>query len=214
MNNTNIIMSSHKKKRKINMIYHRGFTLIELMVSLALFSVVMVISIGSLLIMIDANAKAQALYSSMTNMSFALDSMTREMRTGYHYYCDKKNLDAGSGDVSVPSKSSTRDCLSTAKGDFITFTRERDGRQFGYRLKGNQIEQYEDESWISITSDKDVVIDTFELVVKNSTPYEGLNDTTQPTIDLFIKGRMSNGLEVETVFSIQTQMVARRLDII
>ena len=211
MNNTNIMMSSHKKKGKINMIYHRGFTLIELMVSLTLFSIVMVISIGSLLIMIDANAKAQALYSSMTNMSFALDSMTREMRTGYHYYCAQKNLTATDTDMSVPIKTSTQDCAS---GDFITFTRERDGRQFGYRLKGNQIEQYEDGSWISITSKKDVVIDTFQLVVKNSTPYEDSNDTAQPTIDLFIKGRMSNGLDVETVFSIQTQMVARRLDII
>lgn len=192
------------------MIYHRGFTLIELMVSLALFSIVMVISIGSLLIMIDANAKAQALYSSMTNMSFALDSMTRELRTGYHYYCDIRTTTTDD----VPEQTSTRDCLNTEKGNFITFTRERDGRQFGYRLKGNQIEQYEDGSWIQITSDKDVVIDTFELVVKNSTPYEGSGDTTQPTIDLFIKGRMSNGLDVETVFNIQTQMVARRLDII
>ena len=40
----------------------KGFTLIELMVSLTVFSIVMVVSIGTLLIMIDSNAKAQALY--------------------------------------------------------------------------------------------------------------------------------------------------------
>ena len=117
--------------------------------------------------------------------------------------------------MSVPSKLSTRDCISTAKGDFITFTRERDGRQFGYRLKGNQIEQYEDGFWIPMTSEKDVVIDVFELVVRNTATYEGgTENKNQPTVDLFIKGRMNNGLDIDTEFSIQSQMVQRRLDII
>ena len=64
-----------------------GFTLIEMIVSLALFSVVVTISVGALLVLIASNQRFQNEQSVMTNLSFALDSMTREIRTGTNYYC-------------------------------------------------------------------------------------------------------------------------------
>ena len=195
-----------------NILTTSGFSLIELMVSLTIFSIIMMISIGTLLVMIDVNAKAQALYSSMTNVSFALDSMTRELRTGYHYYCDSRTSTDISFD-SVPNQATTRDCSSF--GNFITFTRERDGVQFGYRLNEQQLEQYEDGQWIQITSERDVRIDNFDIIVQHTDTYEGGGgNQQQPTIDVFIKGRMSNGLQVDTRFGIQTHIVERRLDII
>jgi prepilin-type N-terminal cleavage/methylation domain-containing protein len=81
---------------------NRGFTLVELMVSLTVFSVVMLISTGVLLVMIDVNAKGQALYSSYSNLTFALDSMTREIRTGRNYYC---------GSSWPVDDDATRDCV-------------------------------------------------------------------------------------------------------
>ncbi len=74
----------------------RGFTLIEMIVSLALFSIVITISVGALLVLIATNQQLQSEQSVMTNLSFALDSMTREIRTGYNYHCDSRpNLGAG-----------------------------------------------------------------------------------------------------------------------
>jgi len=67
-----------------------GFSLIEMIVSLALFSVVVTISVGALLVLIATNQQLQNEQSVMTNLSFALDSMTREIRTGTRYYCDSK----------------------------------------------------------------------------------------------------------------------------
>lgn len=64
-----------------------GFTLIEMIVSLALFSVVITMSVGALLILIATNQQLQNEQNIMTNLSFALDSMTREIRTGTDYYC-------------------------------------------------------------------------------------------------------------------------------
>ncbi len=64
-----------------------GFTLIEMIVSLAIFSLVVTMSIGSLLVLISGNQKLQGEQSVMTNLSFAIDSMTREIRTGYSYIC-------------------------------------------------------------------------------------------------------------------------------
>jgi prepilin-type N-terminal cleavage/methylation domain-containing protein len=64
-----------------------GFTLIEVIVSLALFSVVITIAVGALLILIASNRQLQNEQSVLSNLSFALDSMTREIRTGSNYYC-------------------------------------------------------------------------------------------------------------------------------
>lgn len=185
----------------------RGFSLIEMMVSLTIFSIVMTISIGTLLIMIDANAKAQALYSSTTNLSFALDSMTREMRTGYHYYCPSTTLS------SLPAVASTRNCPSG--GDSIAFVRERDGKRMGYKFNSTDKSIEENDgtgSWNRITSE-DVVIDTFEITVKNSKTYFAAGDTEQPILDLRVGGYTNNGLDTATDFNIQTRIVQHNLDL-
>ena len=67
----------HLRKNK-----KEGFTLIEMVVSLAIFSVVAVIALGALIRIISANQKAQAIQAAVTNVNFALESMSREIRVG------------------------------------------------------------------------------------------------------------------------------------
>ncbi|MEY2664862.1 MAG: hypothetical protein RIT04_670 [Candidatus Parcubacteria bacterium] len=62
-----------------------GFTLIEIIVSLAIFAVVAVVAVGAFLKIIDANKKSQTLKTAINNVNFALESMTREMRVGSNY---------------------------------------------------------------------------------------------------------------------------------
>jgi len=62
-----------------------GFTLIEIMVSLAIFSIVVVVATGALLSTIDATKKAQATQTVLTNLNLALEGMTREIRVGSNY---------------------------------------------------------------------------------------------------------------------------------
>ena len=63
----------------------RGFTLIELIVSIGLFAIVMTLSSGAYLMMIGINREAQAEATGINNLSFALESMTRDIRTGTGY---------------------------------------------------------------------------------------------------------------------------------
>jgi len=94
-----------------------GFTLIEMIVSLAIFSIVAVVALGALMKIISANKKAQTLMSAMTNLNFALESMSREMRMGSNFYCDSgsgtipgQNFTAGacpSGEVTPPTTPGT-----------------------------------------------------------------------------------------------------------
>ena len=67
--------------------YTKGFTLIELMVSVTIFIVVMTVSLGALLAMSASDRKAEAVKTIMNNLSFALESMSRTIRTGYNYTC-------------------------------------------------------------------------------------------------------------------------------
>ncbi|MEK7641899.1 MAG: type II secretion system protein [Patescibacteria group bacterium] len=69
----------------------RGFTLVEMIVSLGVFSVVAVVALGALVKIVSANKKAQSLQSSITNLNFALDAMSRELRTGTTYFCEANN---------------------------------------------------------------------------------------------------------------------------
>lgn len=65
----------------------KGFTLVEMIVSIAIFTIVAVIAVGALLKIIDANKKAQSLKTTINNVHYLLDSMSREVRTGSRYYC-------------------------------------------------------------------------------------------------------------------------------
>ena len=67
----------------------RGFTLIEIIVSLMIFSIVVLVALSALVKIIDANKKAQTLQDSVINLSFTLESMSREMRSGSDYYCQE-----------------------------------------------------------------------------------------------------------------------------
>ncbi len=69
-----------------------GFSLVEMIVSLAVFSIVATVSVGALLVLISSNIQLQNEQSVMTNLSFALDSMAREIRTGTDYFCSSQNV--------------------------------------------------------------------------------------------------------------------------
>lgn len=178
------------------------------MVSLTIFSIVMTTSIGSLLVIIDANGKAQALYSAMTNVSFAVDSLTRNIRMGYAYYCDGLGTVGDNPDM-LPT--GNKDCASGATG--IAFTREKDNRRVGYRYNAtdDSIEQKEGNgNWLRLTSN-DVVIDRFELQTNNTNGVAD-NDVIQPQIRVIIEGRVNNGLDTDTPFSLQSHVTERTIN--
>jgi prepilin-type N-terminal cleavage/methylation domain-containing protein len=174
-----------------------GFTLVELMVSLTVFSVVMLISTGVLLVMIDVNAKGQALYSSYSNLTFALDSMTREIRTGRNYYC---------GSNWPVDEVVTRDCDGEG---LIVFDRGWDGERVGYRLQDGRIEQRIGEAggWFPITA-VEVLVSALDLTVEGTED----SDTEQPYVDVRVAGEIYNGLTEPTDFEISTRVIQRVLD--
>jgi prepilin-type N-terminal cleavage/methylation domain-containing protein len=77
-----------KKKLPIYKRQQEGFTLIEMIISLGIFTVVALVAVGALLKVLDANTKAITFKTTINNMNFALESMSREMRVGKTYHCN------------------------------------------------------------------------------------------------------------------------------
>jgi len=99
-----------KKKVKINSSTQKsttGFTLVEMLVAIAVFMTVMTVAVGSLISIIEANRKAQAIKSVIDNINFAVETISRDMRVAQNYSCD-------SNDIIIPNNPdfSTRDCQS------------------------------------------------------------------------------------------------------
>jgi prepilin-type N-terminal cleavage/methylation domain-containing protein len=65
----------------------RGFTLVEIIVSTGLFSVVMLVSTAAYLTIITLDKEARATNELVVNLSFAVDSISRNIRTGTNYSC-------------------------------------------------------------------------------------------------------------------------------
>lgn len=66
---------------------YRGFTLVELLVATGIITIVMLVAIGAVITIQDANRKAQAVRAIIDNLHGAVENMSRKIRTGGNYRC-------------------------------------------------------------------------------------------------------------------------------
>lgn len=214
-----------------------GFTLIEMIVSLAVFSGVITIAIGALLMLVAANDQLQGEQSVMTNLSFALDSMTREIRTGTDYYCDSATNDNAQGgnnifsaevnlDQAIENSSRPTDCQGVTDnghtlqglafkeaGDSIT---ETDGERILYyfdRSQGKIFRRIGSQSPESIVS-SGIFIHDAEFYVTGSTALsDNANENDQASVTVFIEASPNEDTPPEQRYRLQTTITQRTLDI-
>jgi len=197
---------------------NKGFTLVEMLVSLALLTIVVTMSVGTLLVLIDANSKQQGVQSVVTNMSFALDSMTRDIRTGYFYECK-----AISSQLTETSGYAIGDC-STGASNFAfsesgsSLTDGMDSNRIAYRLNGTAIERRlgnpatDGIDWRPITA-PEVTVNTLDFVVNDSNSYSDNGNQRAPTVTIFISGTAGDIAGLDTSFNLQTTVTQQILDI-
>jgi len=180
----------------------RGFTLIEMLVSIALFATIMTMALGALLALSVADRRAEALKSAMDNLTFALDSMSRSIRTGSTYHC-------GAGGIA----GSQQDCSSGTYLTYVTATGSRVYYQFdtsdtncGAGYTGCIERSTDGTNWFPITSpDLAVTGGSFTVV--------GASATLQPTVFINVTGTVTiNGTQQNT-FYMQTDVTQRIYDL-
>lgn len=181
----------------------RGFTLIEMMVSVALFSIVMLVGMTALFTLVSQNKRAQALNSVITDLNFSLESMSRTIRTGYAYGCEF-----------VPG----RDCVSgDTRFQLTTIINNVEHRvRYRFRESGGRgfIERHIEPTgggtsfgWVEITS-ANVDIEDFSFFVFGTSGA----DAFQPRVMISFSGQAQNEQETSD-FSIQTTITQRIIDL-
>jgi prepilin-type N-terminal cleavage/methylation domain-containing protein len=189
----------------------RGFTVIEMMVSVALFAVVMLVSAGALLSLASANRKAQALQSVMNNLNTTLDSMVRSMRGGSNYDCQPAGTGIVPGRMNDCPNGDTQIAFEPHGGNPSTPDQRvyafiaPNGSQSGY------VRRSEDggTTWSRVTAPEISIVD-MKFYVIGTTP----GDTVQPKAVVEIKGVAgSNNAKITSTFHIQATAVQRVLDI-
>lgn len=173
----------------------RGYTLIELMVAVSIFAMVMMLSSGAYLLMIDLNRQAQGTTTGIDSLSFALESMTRSIRTGSSYNCG----DTG-GDCSGAGSFSFKD----ASGMDVTYERGLQGAPaIGDILKNGTI----------ILTDPSVNITVLKFYV-SGTGTIASGDYEQPHVTIVVSGTVSSGpRQTPRTFTIETGATMRGVDL-
>lgn len=178
----------------------KGFTLIELMVSVSIFVVVVTISMGSIIGVFDANRKSRSLKTVLNNLNIAVESMSKEMRYGINYHCE--------GPATAPNApiTSPQNCPSPG-GSLISFL-SSDDVQITYRINGTSIEkQVGAGDFIALTA-PEIIIDNLTFYAFGTT----VGDILQPRVVIKIDGH-SGTTKGRSDFTLQTLVSQRALDL-
>lgn len=178
--------STHKKK---------GFTLLEILIAVGIFSLIALFATGSLVVVFGSNRKSNAIQSVMTNLNFAVENMSREIRFGWRYHC------GSTGSMTV-----AQDCY--VGRDFISFVFE--GDQISYRINGTTIERRVGlgNNWDPYISG-DVTVERLRFYVIGADS----GDNVQPRVTLVIKGSAGAPGSEGSEFFIQNSLSQRREEI-
>ncbi len=177
-----------------------GFTLIEMLIATAIFAVIMVMAVGSLLSIIDANREAQAKKTVVNNLHFALENMTRNIRTGSRFHCDATGVAAG-------QPLSPRDCANAPATSVAFVAKGGELIVYQYVAATETIER-------AIEGGDSVPITAPEVKVKQLRFFvAGAEGAGQPRILIVLNGSVQGRARTPSDFTVETLVSQRLLDL-
>ena len=180
-----------------------GFTLIEMVVSTAIFLIAILIIVGALVSLSDAARKARAIRTVTDNLSAAVESMNRNIRMGTNFHCGCV------GATDVPLDCPMTDALGNG-GDVCLAIEAPGGDpqnpydQVIYRLNANTIERSTDggTTFLALTA-PEITINKFRFYVSGTTVQQD-----QPYVTIVLNATAGIN-KVVTPFNIQTTVAER-----
>ncbi len=201
----------------------QGFTLIEALVSLGLFSIVVVSASGVILSIISSNRKNQAISSVVNNLNYSIESMVRDIKTGYRYHCFDdattytldayKLLDETCTNYPQPVSEITLVSTITGKEQIVRYELIGGGTTDGYIEKTLYTETGGSVSTVSypLTDQKNITIDSLGFTIRTPEPIipDPAGVPGQPSVFLVLKGKAKiNQINISEFF-IQTYISQR-----
>lgn len=206
---------------------HTGFTLVEVMISIGLFTVVMVIGIGAILGVNSTHRKTQTMRSVVDNLSFVMEDMARSIRLGDTIFCTA-TITAPNDPLDITSVQNgggpSQSCPNG--GNLIAFEpywdydpNEPDNQVIYFMIESNGVgtifkKTAENTDW----NDAFIPITPTEIdidMTKSGFWVTGAEDETiplQPKVTIVLTGTVRLG-NASTEFNLQTTVSQRLLDV-
>jgi len=183
----------------------RGFTIIETMIAVSIFSIIVIIGMSSLLNVGLISNKSKDMRSIMDSLSFTMEDISRNLRTGYDYHC----VDDGNFTIVNPYS-----CPNANGGTGISF-KPSSGGQWVYRIYNGSIQKSVDGgavgSFIELTPPGVKINFLSSFTVFGAEPLPG--DTYQPFVMIRLSGTITSKDNIVTPFFLQTGVSQRLIDI-
>lgn len=203
--------------------FKKGFSLVEILVVLGLFSSIATLALGSLFNAQAINGRLQETQAILDNVNLSIQTVTRDIRFGSDFYCT--NI--------IPTASTTvtvrKNCPNGSEGGSVLIFQPADAAneldRVAYYITSTGVmfkkEFYygEEPRMVQMTA-SDVIIDSMRFYVEGANTATGINDEgnlsdfKQPIITMHISGRsvsVSSTREPE-IFKIQTHISSREID--
>ncbi len=187
-----------------------GFTLVELLVAIAIFTIVVAIATGGFVTALRTQRQAAALIAAQSNASLALEQMAREMRTGYVFCTDP----AGGGDPSTgaPDTACFPGCSKVGNvwtcSGYIDFYNGQSAK-IGYSLANGALTRSDANGPQPITGDN-VVVKYLTFTIFGNT--EGDHWNPRITISMGVAPNSNDPALVNNVLDLQTSISSRNID--
>lgn len=197
----------------------QGFTIIEIMVSLSIFALVAVVALGAFLKVMDSGKKAQAFKTIINNLSFTMESFSREARVGTVYDCYSTPNPNNPHPFTISNLAPT----GCAAGNAFIFKSQRVSKVggvcnlvYGYQIIANQVYKAQQtdcgdnsldaNDFTPITS-SGVIIDPVKshFVVT----YDSVGGINLPRATLVLYGATKGKEKVKTEYRVQTTVTPR-----
>ncbi len=199
---------------------NKGFSIIEMLVALALFATVALVALTSVISLVGANDKARTTRNALDNLSFAIEDMTRNLRFGKNYYCRP----SGSEGVPISITISTPRLDCQGGGSYMAFM-----NKFGYivlyrydSVNKRILKKETSIKWGSadftdnfndgyepITSLTDLEISLFKIYVIDDNPV-----TTAQRATIVIQGTAGVRVATKSSFNVMTSVFSRTVPVI
>ncbi len=188
----------------------KGFTLVEVLVALTLFVIVMTVSISSLMVVNNAARKAQAMRILLDNITFAMDSMTRTIRTADAVSCGATSTPNNCPIDAIPKIKGTSLYVDSTLGEggYITYGLNSSGAivKTVVPKAGTSGSSTSLVTTLEMTS-PEIRITKLDFYVDGALP----DDYKQPIVHIFISGEARASRDQVTPFSFQTVVTPRAL---
>ena len=181
---------------------NKGFTLIEMMIAIAIFLIVITIGVGALLNASAVHNKTKGMRSVLDSMTFTMEEMSRNLRTGHEYHCGG----SGSGPLSCPG-GGTAISFKSSQGTVSDEIWQYSICSIG---TGNGICKSTGGGSLLPLTPPEVNIDSSSRFYVFGA--ETINDTVQPYVILKISGTI-NYHNTSTQFNLRTAVSQRAIDI-